>query len=169
MTHLRPLIRVNSPSSPPHTLPEGQGHCRADRFSLIRGVSGLVISGIFLISCALATPNQQDTLKESVLLFNEGVRWGRLQDVMPRVAPEHADNFVEMHKDFGKTIQISDYEIINTTANWKEKRAEVTVQITWYRNTEMELHTTVLSQQWEQVGVDWVMMAESYVSGKPLL
>ena len=135
----------------------------------MKSLSFLAILGTVLISCGVATPNKQDTLKESVLLFNEGVRWGRLQDVLPRVAPEHADNFIEMHKDFGKTIQISDYELINTKANWEDKQAVVTVQITWYRNTEMELHTTILSQKWEQVGVDWVMMAESFVSGEPFL
>ena len=127
----------------------------------------LVVLGLSLVACGAANVKQQDSLKEAVLLFNEGVRWGRLQDVIPRVSPDYSAHFVEMHKAFGKDIQISDYEIVNTTADWKKKQAEVTVQITWYRQTEMEVFTTVLSQRWEESGVDWVMVAESYVSGEP--
>ncbi len=127
----------------------------------------VAVGAVLLIACGAVSPKRQDSLKEAVLLFNEGVRWGRLQDVVPRISPGHVANFMEMHKAFGKTIQISDYDILNTAANWEKKQAEVTVQITWYRNTEMELFTTILSQKWEESGTDWILGSESYVSGEP--
>ena len=132
----------------------------------MRFLSTLLFLAFCLIACAELNPKNQDSLREAVLLFNEGVRWGRLQDVMPRVAPDSAAHFIEMHKEFGKSIKVSDYEIVNTTVDWEKKIATVVVQIIWYRNTEMELFTTQLSQRWEEVGRDWLMMTETHLSGE---
>jgi hypothetical protein len=133
----------------------------------MRYIPALLAAATIVWGCGQVNPKSQDSLREAVLLFNEGVRWGRLQDVMPRVAPDSAEHFLEMHEDFGKDLQVSDYEIINTTVDGGKKVATVTVQITWYRKSGMEVFATVLTQKWEEVGRDWLMMAESFVSGQP--
>ena len=125
-----------------------------------------VLLNLLLAGCG---PGQRSKhkLQETVLLFNEGVRWGRLQDVLPRVHPDSAAHFLEMHKEFGKEIQISDYELVNALHDPKKKKADVTVQITWYRQSEMVVKTTVLIQHWEEQEREreWIMLAEEYVSG----
>ncbi len=116
------------------------------------------------LSCG---PIQQSksNLQEAVLAFNEGVRWGRLQEVLPRIHPDSVDHFVEMHKEFGDDIKVSDYEILNANHDDKNKKADVSVRISWYRESEMVVRKTMLVQHWEEHGQDWIMLAEEYVSG----
>ena len=127
--------------------------------------------GVVWLACAVTAAcgaqHDADKLRETVLLFNEGVRWGRLQDVMPYLYSENAQHFVEMHKEFGKEIQLSDYELVNVTMDGEKKKADVNVQITWYRLSEMVVNTTILVQHWEKQGQGWIMIAEEFVSGEP--
>jgi hypothetical protein len=116
--------------------------------------------------CGTAKQKTEDELKEAVLLFNEGVRWGRLQEVIPRIDPKNSAHFLKMHEKFGTEIQVSDYELINSSYNSEKQTAVVAVQVTWYRKSEMELHTTFLIQSWEYHNADWMMVTETYQSGE---
>lgn len=122
----------------------------------------------FLVAAAACGANpSEDTLRENVVRFNEGVRWGRMNDVMPYLYPSSADHFIEMHKAFGKEIQLSDYEIVNVTMNAEKHTADVNVQISWYRLSEMVVYTTIVTQHWEKQTTDWLLIAEEIVSGEP--
>lgn len=133
---------------------------------LSRGVTVLAAAALGLIACGGPSQKAQSDLKDAVLRFNEGIRWGRLQEVMPRVNPQNAEQFMKMHEKFGTEIQLSDYELINSTYNEKEKKADVLVRITWYRQSEMELFSTILLQAWEYQGMEWMLMTETYQSGQ---
>jgi hypothetical protein len=134
----------------------------------MRPIVDLLFAIIFAMgACSGVKPRSQDNLNEAVLLFNEGVRWGRLQEVMPRLAPDNTAHFLEMHEGFGKEVKVSDYEIINTNVDWEKQTAVVMVKVTWYRITQMEEFTTVISQRWEEIGGEWMMMAETYQTGEP--
>jgi hypothetical protein len=124
----------------------------------------------WLVCClqaACGSNQSQNNLRENLVRFNEGVRWGRLQDVMPYLYSENAEHFVETHKEFGKEIQLSDYEIINVTMMAENEKADASIQITWYRLSEMVVKTTILVQHWEKRGQDWMMIAEEIRSGEP--
>ena len=123
-----------------------------------------ILAGLVLPACG-PSQKSKSNLQETVLVFNEGVRWGRLQDVLPRIHPDSVEHFLEMHKEFGKEIKISDYELINAHHDGESKKADVTVQISWYRQSEMVVRTTMLVQHWEEKGQDWIMIAEEYLSG----
>ncbi len=125
----------------------------------------LLAAQLLFAACGGPTQKAQSDLKDAVIQFNEGIRWGRLQEVMPRVSPENAEHFMKMHEKFGSEIQLTDYELINSTYNNENKTAKVTVRISWYRQNEMELCNTILLQEWELKGADWMMMTETYQSG----
>ena len=126
----------------------------------------LILLGCSAGACGGASQKAQGDLKDAVIMLNEGVRWGRLQEVIPRVHSDNVAHFMEMHKEFGTEIQLSDYELINSVYNADNKTAAVTVRITWYRQSEMEVHATVLLQSWQLHGADWLLMTETYQSGE---
>ncbi len=132
----------------------------------MKTLSVICLVGAITASCGAAQQNQ-DKLRETVLLFNEGIRWGRLQDVMPHLYSENAAHFIEMHKEFGKEIQISDYEIINWVIHPESKKADINVQFVWYRLSEVEVHETIVTQHWEKQAQGWFLIAEEFVSGEP--
>jgi hypothetical protein len=121
---------------------------------------------LFALGCGAAKQKAEDELKEAVLMFNEGVRWGRLQEVLPRIDPKNTAHFMKMHEKFGTEIQVSDYELINSSYDSTKQTATVTVRITWYRQSEMELYSTLLSQSWEYHSAAWTLVTETYQSGE---
>jgi hypothetical protein len=126
-----------------------------------------VVTALFIATgCGVANQKAETELKEAVLMFNEGVRWGRLQEVMPRMDPKNTSHFIKMHEKFGTEIQLSDYELVSSFYDSTKQTAAVTVKITWYRQSEMELHTTILLQSWEYHAAGWLLVTETYQSGE---
>ncbi len=121
---------------------------------------------VLIVACGGGL-SRNDKLRDSVYYFNEGVRWGRIQDVLPRLDPEAETHFLEMHKDFGTKIQLSSCEVGNVKINFEEGVAEVTVKFTWYRVDEMVVRQTILVQNWTETEGKWFMAGEEYHSGTP--
>ena len=65
-----------------------------------------------LVACSAAIEGSEDKLKFAVSQLNEGVRWGRLQDVLSHIDPASQEHFLELHREFGDQIQITGYEVI---------------------------------------------------------
>jgi hypothetical protein len=118
------------------------------------------------LSCG-AGEGREDKLQRAVFYFNEGIRWGRLQEVLARVDPGTEEHFLSMHKDFGEIIKVISCDVVNSKVNLETGEAQVGVKITWYRIDEMVEHSTVVMQYWEEKDRDWVMMREEFRSGTP--
>ncbi len=128
--------------------------------------SALCLTALLLSSCGLGQ-GRSDKLRDAVYYFNEGVRWGRLQEVLTRIDPASEQHFLEMHKDFGNKIQLTGCEIVNTKINLDEGTAQIGVKLTWYRIDEMVVKATILVQHWKEKEREWYMVREEYRSGTP--
>ena len=66
----------------------------------VKRAGRLIVFSVFFIvlSCGAAGQQAEDRLKESVVQFNEGIRWGRMQEVIPRVHPDNVQHFLKMHE-----------------------------------------------------------------------
>jgi hypothetical protein len=126
-----------------------------------------VLLAAALLSAACGAEGPQDKLRHSAFLFNDGLRWGRYQEVLPRIAPEAREHFMELHAEWGDKIQISDIEPVQYVFSEDGKRADVTVQFTWYRVDELVVRSTRTVQRWEQRDGEWTMIGEEHVAGTP--
>ena len=130
------------------------------------GVLLVCVIGMGMTACGIAEgPRQKLTM--ATYHFNEGLRWGRYNDVFPVVDPEVLDSFKALHEGWGETLLESDAEILETVYDDKQHKAVVSVRFTWYRKSEMVVHSTVTRQHWEYKNSGWVMMAEEHLSGTP--
>lgn len=132
-----------------------------------RGILLLLFAALLSATACGVAEGPREKLNHSAFLFNEGLRWGRYAEVLPRVDAEARDHFMEMHQGWGKEIQISNAEVVQSIIDEELKKADITVQFTWYRNDEMVVHETTTVQHWERKDGDWMMIAEEYLSGKP--
>ena len=118
------------------------------------------------LACGVAE-GPREKLKHSAFSFNEGLRWGRYNEVLPRVDPETRDHFMELHQGWGKDIRISNAEMLQTVVDDKNEKAQISVKFTWYRVDQMEEHETITVQHWERRDGEWLMIAEEHQSGTP--
>jgi len=127
-------------------------------------IAALAIIGS--ISCGIAE-GPREKLRHSAFLFNEGLRWNRYNEVLPRVDPAAQEHFSQMHEGWGENLRVESADIVQSVYDSKTKKADISVKFTWYRLTEMEVCTTVTVQHWEYTDAGWIMMAEEYKSGTP--
>jgi hypothetical protein len=122
---------------------------------------------VILTAACGAGYSSSEKLGYAVTQFNEGVRWGRLGEVLPRVDMKAREHFMALHAGWGSEIQISAYEIVQTVIDDKVGKAEVTIVVSWYRVKDMEAKDTVLVQRWMEEDSEWLLIAEEYQSGSP--
>jgi hypothetical protein len=139
--------------------------CRA-RPSRTAIATALVV-GALAWGCGIAE-GPREKLQHTAFAFNEGLRWSRDVDVLPRVDPAAMAGFQAMHAGWGAQIQLSGVEIMQSVVNDKLDKAVLTVKYTWYRNDQMVENETVTLQNWERRDGEWWMVAEEYKSGTPL-
>jgi hypothetical protein len=120
-----------------------------------------------LSGCGLAE-GPREKLQHTAFTFNEGIRWNRDGDVLPRVDPAALDGFRALHAGWGSEIQVTNVEILQSVIDQELDRAVLTIRYTWYRASKMEEQVTVTAQHWERRKGDWWMTAEEYRSGAPL-
>jgi hypothetical protein len=120
-----------------------------------------------LSACGMAE-GPREKLQRTAFAFNEGLRWGRDAEVLPRVDPAALAGFQALHAGWGGEVQISGVEILQSVVDKKLDKAVLTVKYTWYRQSEMVVNDTVTLQHWERRKGEWWMVAEQYQSGTPL-
>lgn len=130
-------------------------------------IAVVLICGAAACGCGIAE-GPREKLQRTAFAFNEGLRWGRDAEVLPRVDPAALPGFRELHAGWGAEIQVSGVEILQSVIDKKLDKAILTVKYTWYRNDQMVVHDTVTLQHWERRKGEWWMVAEEYQSGTPL-
>lgn len=130
-------------------------------------IAFVLAAGALVWGCGMAE-GPREKLQHTAFAFNEGLRWGRDADVLPRVDPAAMAGFQAMHAGWGEDVQISNVEILQSVVDDKLDKAVLTVKYTWYRNSEMVVNDTVTLQHWERRKGDWWMVAEEHKSGTPL-
>ncbi|MFO8073785.1 MAG: hypothetical protein R6V85_18135 [Polyangia bacterium] len=122
-----------------------------------------LVACLFLVACGAEGPRAK--LKHAAFLFNDGLRWGRWGEVMPRLDPELRGQFSASHSEWGDSVRISDVEMLEIAVDEGLEKALITVQYTWYRVDEMEVRTTSTRQHWESRDGEWIVIAEEHLSG----
>jgi hypothetical protein len=140
----------------------------ASRARVCGFLAGLVaLSAVLFAGCGIIE-GPREKLQRTAFDFNEGLRWGRQNDVLPYVDPAALDGFRALHAGWGAEVQVSNVEILQSVIDKKMEKAVISVKYTWYRTSEMVVYETTTAQNWERRKGEWVMTAEEYKSGQPL-
>jgi len=123
----------------------------------------LILVVVLVAGCA-SKQRQGDELMDSVMTYNEGVRWERLAAAATRVPPAERDDFVDERDQLAEDLRISDWEIKRVRQRG-ERRAEIHVKYTWYRDDEGIVHETHAMQRWERRGRAWLIVGEERLRG----
>ena len=105
-----------------------------------------------------------DTLQESILNYNEGVRWERFESAASSLPPKLRSEFVDEMDQRAKDLNISQYDIVRVDKPTK-KTAKVHIKVAWYKDSEGTLKETHAIQTWERHGKMWWMMEETRLRG----
>jgi hypothetical protein len=119
------------------------------------------------VPVACITPGQE---RRSALVrvsheYNDGLRWGRYQDVTAHLATEEAQRFLARTGDLGDDFEMADDEVASISFGDDGHRAEVTVAFTWYNQRRQLLRKTLVSQDWHFLDGRWICAAQRRLRG----
>jgi hypothetical protein len=123
----------------------------------------LLIVSVMLAGCG-AAPKRGENLMESVMTYNDGIRWDRLAVAASRVPPAEREDFVDEKDQLGEDLKITDWEVKRVKAEG-DKKARVHVEYTWYKDGEGIVRETHAIQRWEQRGSAWLIVGERRLRG----
>jgi hypothetical protein len=123
----------------------------------------LALSSICLAACG-GPQGDSDTLQQSILDYNEGVRWERFERAASSLPPKQRSEFVDEMDQRAKDLNISQYDIVRVDKPTK-KTAKVHIKVGWYKDSEGTLRETHAIQTWERHGKAWLMVEETRLRG----
>jgi hypothetical protein len=140
--------------------------------SLLRRVCvTFVLCACFALTGCLNNASPTKKLTDTVHDLNDEARWGRVADASQRVDPSYRRVFINNHKDWGRSIQIADAEVVNMQISEDGTQAAAFVQYSWYAMNTMTLHQSVVRQRWTAVegSSSYGLISESVIQGDPRL
>jgi hypothetical protein len=119
---------------------------------------------ILTFAGACAGPSGQGyALSDAVRAYTEGVKWERFDAAAAVIPPRERDLFLDERDQLAKDLRITETEILRLTQ--RGRRAEVHVKLTWYRDSEGVVRTSVAAQRWERQGKAWRLVDEHRARG----
>ena len=124
----------------------------------------LTILLVLLGGCA-SHQKRTDSLLETSVRFQEGLRWGRYEDAASHVPPADRETFLDEHDELSDSLRIDDYEVIRVHFRESHEEAMVQVKYTWHLDGEGIVKETVTDQRWQLHGTAWWMEEEAIKRG----
>jgi hypothetical protein len=114
------------------------------------------------------TPSQRraDALTRSAHEFNNGLRWGRDQDVFPFLSPADARSLQARRADLGDDLVVADEEMTSLDLAPGAEKATVVVEFTWYDQRRAVVKKSVVEQKWEWIDGRWIVTSQRRAHGE---
>jgi hypothetical protein len=121
--------------------------------------------------CMPPSQRRADSLTRTAREFNDGLRWGRDQEVFPCLSPADMRSLQARRADLGDNLVIADEEVTSLDVAPGAEKAVVVAEFTWYDQRRNVVKKTVVEQKWEWVDGHWMVTAQHRRHGErfPLL
>ncbi|MGH7270725.1 MAG: hypothetical protein ACREJ3_09870 [Polyangiaceae bacterium] len=131
-----------------------------------KGVMRAVIALALLVSAAgcLLPSSPVMSAQQAAQEMNLNARFGRRELVMDSVAPAARDAFAAHHSAWGSAVRIADVGLAGSRAKG-DNDVDIFVRVSWYREQDQELRSTLLKQGWHEKAGSWQLVSEARSDG----
>lgn len=124
---------------------------------------------LLLAGCMLGNAGASKRLTDAVNQIDKTTRWGQVAEAARMTSPEYRSRFIEKHAGWGQRIQLGDSEVVQVEMAHDGASAVAVLAYQWYLEDAMNLHQTVVRQQWIRTGSAFTLLSETIVQGDPRL
>lgn len=111
------------------------------------------------VSCRSASPGQ--TLRDTVLQFNDNVRWQRFREAAQVLPPHRRAAWVTAMARAGRVIQIDEYDMRPVQIG--PDYAVIEVDLAYHRHDDMRVRTEKREQVWRLKDDVWLLESDREV------
>ncbi len=115
-----------------------------------------------LTACS-TTGQSREVLKDTLLEYSYGIRWGRQDWVKPHL-PKQGPSFEPGAGLPGVQVITCEIESVNIL---DDHRADAVVRVEWYLTSQGNLRTSMLKQRWRWLDNRWEIYEQRSAEGAP--
>lgn len=121
-----------------------------------------------LVTSTLATAcgyyrSPADKLRESVLRYNDAVRWRHWKAAAAFVPAQRRDEFISRKEAEAETFRITDFEVRDVRQEDEGDTALVLIEFAWHRYPSLQVHRTRMRQTWSYETGAWLLEKQEEV------
>jgi hypothetical protein len=109
--------------------------------------------------CSNATTSEK--LRDTVLHFNDNVRWQRYRDAARALPPRRRAAWVTAMSRFGQVVSIDEYDMRPVEVG--EDFAVIEVDLAYHRHDDLKVHREKRQQMWWLVDGAWMLKSDEKV------
>lgn len=134
---------------------------------VVRAVMWLsVVLGLGVeMACLSPGQRREESLSRVSREFNDGLRWGRYDNVTSHLSPEDARLFFERVSYVGGELAMADSEITSVKLDDSAEHATVRAEVSWYNQRKALLRSATLEQDWQWSKGQWLCVRQIRVRG----
>jgi len=113
------------------------------------------------------TPSQHrvDSLNRTAREFNDGLRWGRDDQVMSCLGPDDARALRTRRADLGDDLVIADHEVKSIQIAPGAEAATVVAEFSWFNQRRNIVQKTTVEQTWTWSENHWTVTDQRRIAG----
>jgi hypothetical protein len=136
--------------------------------------STLVLCGLVWFSfqllpgCMTEGYSMKDRVTEAARLYNEGVRWNKIEQAVGYLPKEDQRIFVDRMSALEDELEFGDSDMVELTLDKKHDKATARMTYIWIMKRRGLLEKTTTEQTWVEKDGKWIMKREVRLRGSPL-
>lgn len=119
--------------------------------------------------CLLQNLSPTEQFRDSVLQFNDDLRWQRPDAAVAFVDAAYRKKFQQAHHQWGERIVIADMEVQSIKLVGNRDKGHSVVSYSWYSQSSMTLRRTVVAQRWRKQRRAFSLAEEKVTQGDATL
>jgi hypothetical protein len=119
-------------------------------------------------ACFMEGYSMRDKVTEAARLYNEGVRWSKLEQAVKYLPKDDARIFVDRMTALEDELEFGDADMVELTLDKKHDKATARMSYIWMLKRRGLLEKTTTEQTWVEKDGRWIMKCEVRLRGSPL-
>jgi hypothetical protein len=116
-------------------------------------------------ACMVPSQRREDTLLRTAREFNDGLRWGHDENVLPCLTAVEAQGLQSRRADLGDEFVMADQEVTAIKFLPGNEKATVTADFSWYNLRRAVVKKATIEQTWEWTAGHWMVASQRRVRG----
>jgi hypothetical protein len=108
---------------------------------------------------------REESLIKIAREFNDGIRWGRDDQVLRCLSPGEAQLLQARRADLGEDFVVADHEVKSIQVVPGSEKATVIAEFTWFNQRRAVVQKSTVEEKWEWVEGRWMVASQRRISG----
>ena len=120
---------------------------------------------VLCAACVGTSQRREDSLMKIAREFNDGLRWGRDEDVLRCLTPTEAHYLQARRADLGEDFVMADHEVKSIQIVPGVEKATVIAEFTWFSQRRSVVQKSTVEETWEWLNDRWMVTAQARIAG----